>query len=60
MQPKKENRKNKLELINHHGKKFDWDNKELEDDENIKEFHQKLVHTYIIADIPGAELENDY
>ena len=60
MQPKKGNRKNNLEILNHHRKKFYWDNKELEDDENVKEFQQKLVHPYIISYIPGVELENDY
>ena len=56
MQSKKENKKKKLELINRHRKKFYWDNKELDDDENVKKFHQKLVNPYIIADIPGVEL----
>ena len=36
MQPKKGNRKNNLEILNHHRKKFYWDNKELGDDENVK------------------------
>ena len=56
MQSKKENKKKKLELINRHRKKFYWDNKELDDDENVKKFHQKLVNPDIIADIPGVEL----
>ena len=48
-----------MELINRPGKKFDWENKELEGDENVESFQQKLVHPYIIAEIPGVELEND-
>ena len=60
MQFKKENRKNKLELLNRHRKKFYWYNKQLDDDENVEEFQQKLVHPDIIAEIPGVELENYY
>ena len=55
-----ENREKKLELINRHRKKFDWDNEELDNDGNVKQFQQKLVHTNIIDDIPGVELETDY
>ena len=39
MQFKKENNKNKLFLLNRHGKKFDWYNEDLDYDENVKEFH---------------------
>ena len=45
-----------MEFLNRHRKKFYWDNEELDDDESVEEFHQKLVHPYIIADIPGVEL----
>ena len=60
MQPKNKNMKNKMELLNFHGKKLDWDNKEIEEDENVVEFQQKLMHPDIIAKISGVELENDY
>ena len=36
MRSKMENRKNKLEFLNRHGKKFDWDNKDLDENENVK------------------------
>ena len=36
MRSKMENRKNKLEFLNLHGKKFDWDNKDLDENENVK------------------------
>ena len=38
MQPKNKNMKNKMELLNFHGKKLDWDNKEIEEGENVVEF----------------------
>ena len=60
MQSKLVNRKNKPKLINHHGKKFDWDNKELDNNDNVEESQQKLVHPDNIANIPRVELENDY
>ena len=38
IQSKKDNRKNYLEFLKYHWKKFDWENEELDNDENIKEF----------------------
>ena len=32
---KKKNQKKKLEFLNIHWKNFDWDNKELDEDENV-------------------------
>ena len=49
-----------MKLLNCHGKKFDWDKEDIDDDENVQEFHMKMVHPDIIAEIPGVELENDY
>ena len=54
IQSKKENSKNNLELINRHWKNFDWDNEELDGDNNVKLFQQKLVHPDIIYEIPGV------
>ena len=36
IQSKMENREKNLELLNHHRRKFDWDNEELDDDKNVK------------------------
>ena len=50
----------KMEFINRHGKKFHCYNEEIHNDENVEEFHQKLMHPDIIAKILGVELDNDY
>ena len=49
-----------MELLNRHRKKFDCNNKNLDDNENVKEFQQNQNYPYNIAYIPGVELENDY
>ena len=49
-----------MELLNRHRKKFDCNNKNLHDNENVKEFQQNQNYPYKIAYIPGVELENDY
>ena len=36
IQSKNLNRKNNMELLNRPGKKFDWENKELDGDENVE------------------------
>ena len=60
MQPKKKNRKNQLEFLNRHGIFLDWDNKDIDNDDNVEEFQQKLVHPDIIADIPGVVYDKQW
>ena len=54
MQYKRENIKNNMELLNLHGRKFDWDNEELDKNQNFKQFQQNLVHPDNIAEILGV------
>ena len=49
-----------LEFWDRNKKEFDWENEELQDDAVVEEGQPKLVHTDIIAETPGVELESDY
>ena len=49
-----------MELLNRHRKKFDCNNENLDDNENVEEFQYNHNYPYIIAYIPGVELENDF
>ena len=60
MKSKREIRKIKLKFQNRKGNFFDWDNEELEDNENVEEGQENLIHPDVIDEIPGVELESDY
>ena len=50
----------KLKFQNRKGGTFDWDNEDLEDNENVEEGQEKLIHPDVISEIPGVELESEY
>ena len=49
-----------LEFLDRNKLEFDWENEDLHDNNFIEEGQLKLLHLYILAKIPGVELENGY
>ena len=49
----------KLEFLNRHQEKFDWENGELDDDGVLVQ-EEPIAHPGIPAEIPGVMLESDY
>ena len=51
---------NKLEFLNRHKAKYDWDNEDIEECEGLIEPQpSSTAHPGILAEIPGVELEAD-
>ena len=50
---------NAIQFRNRHGGKFDWDNDDLSELEVTTEL-PKMIHTDMVATLPGIELEIDF
>ena len=48
-----------IKLLNRHGKKFDWDNDDMEKISAAVE-QPKLIKPDLIAEIPGIDVASDY